>query len=142
MPPHLKTPCLGALLKSGGALFWHPQLKSNSFFTRHTPPTGFVGPSEFPPTKFLPVFFEKYFPGYYKLLHDCNSSSKCMLSKTDIKNQIVNSYKKNQKLEIIEIIETSEINRIRGKVCETNDWISLKNTEDGFVWVEKCDVII
>ena len=49
-----------------------------------------------------------------------------MLSKTDIENQIANSYEKNKKLEIIEIIETSEINRIRGKVCETNDWISLK----------------
>jgi len=72
-------------------------------------------------------------PGKYKVVHDGTLGTRTL---SPDENEIVNTYPTNTILEIIKIRNLISENRIRGQVSGSLDWVSIKNTADGFMWVK------
>ena len=72
-------------------------------------------------------------PGKYSVVYDGTAGTR---KSTPNKNEIVKKYPKNTILEIIKIANLISENRIRGQVSGSLDWVSIKNTANGFMWLE------
>lgn len=72
-------------------------------------------------------------PGKYNVVYDGTSGTR---TSSPNENEIVKKYPKNTILEIIKIANLISENRIRGQVSRSLDWVSIKNTANGFMWLE------
>ena len=45
-------------------------------------------------------------------------------------------YPQHATLDLIKIQNVASEQRVRGQVKDSHDWVSLKNTNDGFMWMQ------
>ena len=81
-------------------------------------------------------------PGKYIITHDYKGrdvQSRNGISKYSDK---ANLYSKGMEVHIVDLVHHKPDKRIRGQIKDSEDWISLQNTENGYMWAEPCITVI
>jgi len=73
--------------------------------------------------------------GVYRMIKNANARKTKFLSSKKTRNIL-----KGEIIKIVKIIEIKKDRRIRGQT-DKGDWISLKDTQKGYVWVENIDPV-
>ena len=83
--------------------------------------------------QFVYFFFEKSFkPGKY--LVNIRGTTSTLYSSTKSGNKT--KFGKDTILELIKIKNITSEHRIRGQIKDSLDWVSIKNTKNGYIWMK------